>query len=124
NKELDKILTNLEGKKYRGQILSVARHYRLRSKIVFTFSGLDGQMLYQSYRVCGIFKTSNTMFDQMNAFVMQSDLSTVSGLGENNFHEAGIILHNGDRIEPFADDIKAALPGISALSWKELAPDA
>lgn len=124
NKELDKILTDQEGKKYRSQILTVARHYRLRSKIVFTFSGLDGQMLYQSYRVCGIFKTSNTMFDQMNAFVMQSDLSAVSGVGENDFHEVGIILHDGERIEPFAENIKAALPGISALSWKELAPDA
>jgi len=123
-KRLKKILTAKEISKYGAEIVKVSEHYRLRSKIVFTFTDKNGELLNQSFRVCGVFKSGNTMFDQINAFVLQKDLSGVAGLGADEFHEITLLLNDGVDIEGFQKDIRRAFPHISALTWKELAPDA
>ncbi|MCK9627866.1 MAG: FtsX-like permease family protein [Bacteroidales bacterium] len=98
--------------------------YKLRSKIVFTFTGKEGEMISQSYRVCGIFKTSNTAFDQMCAFVLDKDLRSAIPLNENEIHEIAVILNDNSDLSSVKDDINKRFPNISALDWKELAPDA
>ncbi|HRW61905.1 MAG TPA: FtsX-like permease family protein [Bacteroidales bacterium] len=123
--ELKKVLTPKENKTYGATIMREAKNYKLRSKIVFTFSGLKGEMSYQSYRVCGIYKTSNTLFDQMNAFVKQEDIADVAGLLPGNYHEVNIILNDEtEDLKTLYDKLKSRFNQASVLSWKELVPDA
>ena len=105
--------------------MSLAKNYKLRSKIVFTFSGVNGEMSYQSFRVCGIFKTNNTMFDQMNAFVKEESIASVAGFMPNDYHEISIILNNEtEDLNNFKTTLQSEFPEASIMTWKELAPDA
>ncbi|HKK80874.1 MAG TPA: hypothetical protein VJ909_01415, partial [Prolixibacteraceae bacterium] len=122
-KALEEQFTTKEIKEYGHHLLNAAKHYRLRSKIVFTFNERDGGLVYQTYRVCGIFKTNNTMFDQMNAFVLYDDLAEVANFEENEYHEIAILLNDNENPDEFKTKLKTAFPGLSFLSWKDLSPE-
>lgn len=123
--KLESILKPGQVKDFGADIMKLAKNYKLRSKIVFTFSGMNGEMSYQSFRVCGIFKTANTMFDQMNAFVKEESIADVAGFQANDYHEVNIILDDSDeQVNAFRDKLKSKFPDASVMTWKEIAPDA
>jgi len=123
--ELESLLKQKEIKEWGANIMDLAKNYKIRSKIVFTFSGMDGEMSYQSFRVSGIYKTSNTMFGQMNAFVKQKSISSVAGFAPTDYHELNIILNDADEnLTSFKNKLISKFPSASIMTWKELAPDA
>lgn len=123
-KELSNILTNKEADKYGKLILENSEHYRLRSKIIFTFNDLQGELVNQSFRVCGIYKTSNTMFDQINAFVLKNDLINLTGLDSTTSHETAVILNDEKSLKSFQSNLRKEFPDLSVLNWLQLSPDA
>jgi ABC-type lipoprotein release transport system permease subunit len=123
-KGLNTVLSKSEINKYGGAIRNAATHYRLRSKIVFTFTGTDGEMRYQTLKVCGVYKTTNAMFDQMNAFVLKNDIAPVAGFTSGENHEIGIILKEDVNARHFRDEMKGMFSGLNVMSWQDLAPDA
>lgn len=44
-----------------------------RSKIILSFQGIDGSIIYGAFRVAGIFKTESSVFDKSNVFVKQNE---------------------------------------------------
>jgi putative ABC transport system permease protein len=98
--------------------------YRVRNKVQITISDKEGTPIQGIFRVCGIYKTTNTGFDQMSVFVNARELANLYGGDDILTHEISVLLHN---IED-ADLVKARLSGISGensvRTWKELAPDA
>ena len=122
--KLEEILSKKDQNNFGRVITETSQHYRLRTKIVFTFTGNNGQMVYQAFRVCGIYKTTNTMFDQMNAYVLYDDLVNLAGFSSNVFHETAVILNNGDDLKNFKTELQDKFSDLSVLDWKELAPDA
>ncbi len=109
---------------YGPDIVSVAKHYRLRSKIVFTLTDANGEMVSQSFRVCGIFKTDNLLFDQTNAYVRRNNLAALTGLSPDDCHEIGILLNDEAEVTSTQAAIKQAYPALSVMSWLEVAPEA
>ncbi|MFC2151281.1 ABC transporter permease [Bacteroidota bacterium] len=123
--ELESILKPNEIRNFGAEIMKLAKNYKIRSKIVFTFSGINGEMSYQSFRVCGIYKTNNTMFDQFNAFVKAEDIATQAGFQSNDYHEISIILNaDSENLSSFKDVLSSKFPDVNVMTWKELAPDA
>lgn len=123
--QLESILKPNDIKKFGANIMKLAKNYKIRSKIVFTFSGMDGEMSYQSFRVCGIYKTNNTMFDQFNAFVRAEDIATAAGFQPNDYHELNIILNDdSENLSSFKDILSTNFSKANVMTWKELAPDA
>jgi ABC-type lipoprotein release transport system permease subunit len=121
----EKELSSQEARKYGKLITELAKNYQLRSKIVFTFTDMHGEMTYQSYRVCGIYKTSNTAFDVQNAFVLHSDLANVAGFGPSDFHEIAALVDLEQTTEKEVQlNIGTKFPEASVMTWRELAPDA
>jgi len=111
-------------KKYGAGIVTLAKHYRLRSKIVFTLTDVNGEMVSQSFRVCGIFKTDNLLFDQTNAYVLKNELALLTGLTPDDCHEIGILLYDEVAVEPTQAAIKQVFPALSVMNWLEISPDA
>ncbi len=123
--ELESILEKNDIKKFGASIMKLAKNYKIRSKIVFTFSGVNGEMSYQSFRLCGIYKTNNTMFDQLNAFVKLEDISSLAGFQPNEFHEINVILNDdSENLNTFRDELSSKFNNASIMTWKEIAPDA
>lgn len=118
-------LSKSEARSYGALITQLAKSYRLRSKIVFTFTDMQGEMTYQSYRVCGIYKTSNTGFDAQNAFVLHRDLAPVAGFGANDYHEIAAMINLDASTEKTEQlSISTKFPNTNVMTWREMAPDA
>lgn len=122
---IKELWTPTEIRKFGPALTKSAAYFQPRAKISFSFTKTNGEIGYQMFQVCGFYKTSNTMFDQMSAFVDHNDLYTVTGLSKTDFHEISIITKGGlDGIEAVRKDIANNHKELSVLTWKELAPDA
>ena len=105
-------------------ITDKALDYRLRNRVLITISDDRGTPVQGTFRVCGIFKTTNTGFDQRTVYVNEDDLADLYGGEEVLSHEIAVMLNDIND----AGDVKDKLSGISSVNsvrtWKELAPDA
>jgi len=117
-------LTKRELDNYGGRIIDLSLDYRIRNKIQITISDESGTPVQGTFRLCGIYKTTNSGFDQSAVFVNRDELADLYDGKSVLTHEIAILL---DDIEK-ADAVKEKLSGISSgntvSTWKELAPDA
>jgi ABC-type lipoprotein release transport system permease subunit len=95
---------------------------RLKSKVVLTFQNANEEMQSVAFRVCGIYKTSNSMFDESTVFIKYDDIFPLTALPENAVHEAAINLPDLETCDLIYPKIKAVLPDMEVLSWKEINP--
>ena len=95
---------------------------RLRSRIVFTFQDAHGDMQSVAFRVGGIFKTSNAMFDEANVFVRYTDIFGYTGLPDGAVHEVAIRLPDIETCNIVAPQLKSMFPDMDVQDWRELNP--
>lgn len=95
----------------------------LRSKIILTFQEKDGTMTGGSFRVSGIFQTSNSMFDESNVFVKKTDLARLTLFSENTAHEIAIRINDKKQLDLVKSKISEKYPDLAVQTWKELQPD-
>lgn len=105
-----------------GQKLGTKLNARIGSKIVLTLQNMDGELSYGLFRVTGIYKTSNGIFDEMNVFVERGDLSALTGFDPAMSTEIAVLLDNSEITNGVTDEIKSLFPELSVLPWKELQP--
>jgi ABC-type lipoprotein release transport system permease subunit len=94
---------------------------RIGSKVVLTFSDIQGEVSGAAFRVCGLFNTPSTGFDESNVYVRRADLTGYTGLGQS--HEIAVRLTHGDDI----DGLKPVVEGVVGDSgivqdWGEVQP--
>ena len=79
-----------------GEKLAKKLKVKVRSKIVVTVTEMDGTLSGGAFRVAGIFKTSNSTYDEMRAFVRAGDLENLIKTEANVAHELAIrVTENG-----------------------------
>jgi ABC-type lipoprotein release transport system permease subunit len=117
-------LTKKELDGYGHQVIDSSLDYRIRNKIQITISDKSGTPVQGTFRVCGIYRTTNSGFDQASMFVNAGELAELYGGGSILIHEIAVLTDNIENV----DSVKEKLTGISSLNtvstWKELAPDA
>ena len=105
-------------------LTDMALDYRIRNKVQITISDRKGNPVQGVFRVCGIYKTTNTGFDQATVFVNAGELSNLYGGNEILTHEIAILLNNIDDADAVRDKLNRISGDNSVRTWKELAPDA
>ena len=120
---LEQALPKPEFKKEADYLIKYFSFYRLRAKITVTTQNLKGDLVLLAFRVKGIYKTTDGMFNGTAAFVNEDVLKKELGLGKNDFHEIAILSDNEEKGVELADILKAKLPGYSVMSWKEISPE-
>ena len=118
--------TYLEGKRNPiiiGEKLAQKLKVRLRSKIVLTFQPREGELARGAFRIVGIFKTNNSVFDQGQVFVKRSDLVRVSGYHEDHVNELALWLKNMDTAPRLSQELQKNHPGLKFLTWRKIQPD-
>jgi putative ABC transport system permease protein len=123
NGELKTLLTKKELDNYGTLIDNMALDYRLRNKVQITMSDTAGNPVQGVFRVCGIYKTDNTGFDQAAVFVNAGGLASLYG-SEPLIHEIAVLLYNIDDVGRAEKELTSAAGSNSVMSWRELAPDA
>ncbi len=101
-----------------------ALDYRLRNKVQITLSDRDGNPIQGIFRVCGIYRTTNTGFDQVSVFVNAGDLARLYGGQEILTHEIAVLLNDISDVDIVKEKLSGLSAGNSVRTWKELAPDA
>lgn len=124
NEALKKELNKKELDRYGLIVSNEALDYRIRNKIQLSVSDVGGTPVQGVFRVCGIYKTTNSGFDQVSVFVNSDELANLYGSGEILTHEIAILLHDIDECRNMKEKLNQLPGNNSARDWKELAPDA
>jgi ABC-type lipoprotein release transport system permease subunit len=96
----------------------------IKSKLVLTFQDAQGNIVSNNYKVCGIYRTNNQMFDEMQVFVKKTPLGDICGYDENSAQEIAVLLNNNENLTEAEDEIKnIAGDKILVRSWKKISPD-
>lgn len=105
-----------------GKKLADRLNLKIKSKIVVSFQDMNGELTSELFRVEGIFKTNNSMFDEGTVFVKIKDLDKVASL-HGQIHEIAVL---GNSIKD-TDKLKAYLASKIKKSkvetWAEISPE-
>jgi ABC-type lipoprotein release transport system permease subunit len=93
----------------------------LRSKIVITFQDVNNQMVSAAFKVSGIFKTTNSMWDKSNVFVPINALQKL--IGTTNYQEIAVLLKNNNNLDIVKSQLQQQFPALKIETWKELMPE-
>ncbi len=105
-----------------GQKLAENLGIKERSKIVLSFQGVDGSIIYGAFRVAGIFKTESSVFDKSNVFVQESDLLRLIN-SDPISNEIVVRLSSVQQVDSVYIPIKKQYANLSVKNWEELAPE-
>jgi ABC-type lipoprotein release transport system permease subunit len=119
----EKLLTPSETRKYLLKIKEAAWSYREGSKIVLSFVDINNNQTGAAFRVSGIFRTNNDLFESTSVFVPVSELRRLTGMKEGTFHRIIVRLDEDDLTDKLTSEIRQSLPKLEVLSWKEIQPD-
>lgn len=93
---------------------------KLRSKLVLTIQDIDGEIIAGAFRVVGIYKSENGVFDDNHLYVDQSDLRRMMKIDEG-LHEIAVLLNDHDLADPMAIKYKEQYKDLEVMSWLDLA---
>ena len=103
-----------------GKKLADKLNLRLRSKVVITFQDVNGDITSLLFRIEGVFKSGNSMFDDYNVFVKNN--SIFSNLPDlNGYHEIPILTINDDITESLKLDLQKINNTLDVKFWNEIA---
>lgn len=92
------------------------------SKIILTFQDTLNNITSGAFRVTGIYRTSNSGFDEMMVFVRASDLNAQTGqLG--TAHEIAVLLNNNDQLPAIQAKLQQTYPNLLVENWKQISPE-
>jgi ABC-type lipoprotein release transport system permease subunit len=110
--------------RYGLNIVDKALDYRLRNKIQITITDESGTPVQGTFRICGIYKTTNGGFDQATVFVNTGELAALYD-GKNFLtHEMAVLLNDIKNADAVKERLKSISPDNTISTWKEMAPDA
>ncbi len=95
---------------------------KIKSKIVITFQDYDGNLTGATFKVEGIYKSQNAMFDEQNAFVRKSDLDKILNMPANSSHEIAILLNNYQDTKITILNIEKLSPNYLVEGWFDIDP--
>ncbi|MDP4209888.1 MAG: ABC transporter permease [Bacteroidota bacterium] len=107
-----------------GEKLATKLKIGLRNKVVITVQDVNKNIVAGAFRVAGIFRTDNLMFDESTIFVRNSDLVKLTGLGPGEAHEIAVLLDNNELSEKTRNTISAMFPRLDVKDWQKLSPEA
>lgn len=106
-----------------GEKLAKKLKKEIGNKIVISFLDYDGNITPTKFKIVGIFKTINSMFDEANVYVLNKDIGKLLG-SEGKYQEIAINTENKNIAKSVEDAIKPKMPASDKLEyWGEISPD-
>lgn len=95
---------------------------KLKSKIVLTFQDYNGEITGAAFKVIGIYKTTNSVWDKMHVFVKDTDLRKVLELPKDQSHEIDILLDDYNQAANISEQLQKEYPDILSEDWAKIQP--
>ncbi len=106
-----------------GEKLAEKLKVKLHSKLVVTLQDSQGHLTNEAFRVCGIYSVGNGMFEEMNVFVLKTDLARFVQLDESTTHELVVHLKEHDQLAENTDLLAKKYSQLLVQNWKQLTPE-
>ncbi len=106
-----------------GRKLAEKLKIKLKSKLVITLQDMEGSMTSASFKVEGIFETSNTAFDETCVFVRKSDIGRVMVIEDRAAHEIAVLLNDNEKLSQVQQTVQGDFPELDVKNWREIMPD-
>ncbi len=119
----EKLLEPSEIDKYQWKIKEAAWSYRKGSKLILTFLDINNNQTGAAFRISGIFRTNNDMFEEIYLFVPIEELRQLTGMKEGTYHRAIARLENNDITNSVTKQLRQELVDYEVMNWKEIQPD-
>ncbi len=104
-----------------GETLAEKLKVKLQSKVVLTFQDTENTIISGAFRVCGIYKTQYSKYDQGTVFIENKDLHRL--LKSENFHQVALLCNSIDQVDSTYNSLKTNLPEYEVKDWKSIAPE-
>ena len=105
-----------------GEKLAAKLHVKLHSRIVLTLQTFSGDISYGSFRVAGIYHTSDNDFDMQMVFVRSSELNPLINFPEGDVSLITVMLKNDQEADIVASQLSQKFPDVQVQSWVQLSP--
>jgi ABC-type lipoprotein release transport system permease subunit len=106
-----------------GEELANKLNVKLKSKVVVTLQDMQGNLTGAAFKVEGIFRTSNTAFDEASVFVRKSDISRIMQLDNQASHEIAILLDKNENLASTNTSLTEELSTLDIKTWREIMPE-
>ena len=106
-----------------GEELAKQLKVDVKSKVVVNLQTTGGNLSGGVFRVAGIYRITNSTFENTMAFVKEDALTELTGLNPGSAHELAIRLKNDNKLMPLVDKLEAQYPDLSVMSWKDIQPE-
>lgn len=106
-----------------GEKLALKLKAGIRSRVVITMTEMDGTLTGGAFRVAGIYRSANSAYDEMKAFVRDTDLRNLLRLDEGAAHEIAILMSENGTEQSFAETIRTSFSDRSVMTWTQLLPE-
>lgn len=109
--------------KYADALTKYFSFYRMNTSIRLTVQAKNGTIQNPVFKVRGIYKTYNSMYDGMNAFVDRKALNQYTGLNDSEVQEIAIISSDNETGVSMGNKLAEYLPENSVFTWRKLSPE-
>ncbi len=106
-----------------GQKMATKLQLKVGSKINVQLVDMEGNLSSKGYRISGIYKTTNTGYDENHLFVNYTDLQAQLGMADNTAHEIAILLESGEEAPLVKSEIQSISGNYDVQTWKEISPE-
>jgi len=106
-----------------GEKLASKLKVKLGHKIVLTTQASDGSFTGGAFRITGIFKSDNSVFDETQVFVDFHDVSRMLGLPENESHEIALLLRNPKQLDQATESLASQFQELKIENWRQISPE-
>ncbi len=120
---LSQSLSIQEYNKYGDKLTEYFSFYRMGIKIKLTIQNKNGEIEQPVFKVRGIYKTSNTMFDGLTAYVDRKILNQYTGLNSKEVHEIAILSTDNETGTELGERLSSYFPESNVMSWRKLSPE-
>jgi len=104
-----------------GQALAEKLKIKLQSKVVLTFQDTENNIVSGAFRVCGIFKTQYTKYDQGNVFIENKDIQRL--LKSEEFHQVALLCNSIEQVDATYKKLTTNLKNYEVKDWKSISPE-
>lgn len=106
-----------------GEKLATKLRAKVRSRVVITITEMDGTLTGGAFRVAGIYRTANSEYDEMKAFIRSDDLRTLLNIESGAGHEIAILMNETGTENDLAKSLSDRHQNLSVMTWLQLLPD-
>lgn len=123
SRAIEKRLSAADVSRYGLKIKEAAWSFREGSRIILTFLDNNDIQTGAAFRICGLYRTNNDLFEATSVFVPIQELRELSGMDGSACHRLIGRIEENELTDKVTMAIRQALPMLEVLNWKEIQPD-